>query len=78
MFIVVWYKDNLYQNTNTIGNENPQPTNIDSRTRSVRMMPWSQLFFDKSFFSSLENQGREIIPPTQQVQQKKFIDLKIV
>jgi len=36
------------------------------------------LFFDKSFFSSLKNQGRDIIPPKkQQACQKKFIDLKI-
>ena len=27
-------------------------------------MPWSQLFFNKLFFSSLENQGNEIIQPT--------------
>jgi hypothetical protein len=44
--------------------ENPHPTNIDSRTRSIRMMPRRQLFFDKSFFNSLENHGREIISPT--------------
>jgi len=62
--IGVWYKDNLYLGTGTIGNENPHPTNIDSQTRSIRMMPRSQLLFDKSFFSYLENQGREIIPPT--------------
>jgi len=62
--IEVWHKDNLYLGTNTIGNENPHPMNIDSRTRSVRMTPWSQLFFDKLFFSSLENQGKKIIPPT--------------
>ena len=62
--IGVWHKNNLYQGTNTIGNGNPQPMNINSRTRSIRMTPQSQLFFDKSFFSSLENQGRKIIPPT--------------
>jgi hypothetical protein len=50
--------------TSTIGNGNPHPTYIDSRTRSIRMMPRRQLFFDKLFFSHLENQGREIIPPT--------------
>jgi len=38
--------------------------NIDSRTRSIRMTPRRQLFFDKLFFSALENHGREIIPPT--------------
>ena len=32
--IGVWHKDNLYLGTNTIGNGNPHPTNIDSRTRS--------------------------------------------
>jgi hypothetical protein len=47
--IGVWHKDNLYPGTSTIGNENTHPTNIDSRTRSVRMSPRSQLFFDKSF-----------------------------
>jgi hypothetical protein len=47
--IEVWHKDNLCLGTNTIGNGNPHPTNIDSRTRSIRMTPWSQLFFDKSF-----------------------------
>jgi hypothetical protein len=62
--IGVWHKDNLYLDTRTIRNENPHPMNIDSRTRSIRMTSWSQLFFDKSFFTSLENQGREIIPPT--------------
>ena len=77
--IEVWHKNNLYLGTSTIGNGDPHPTNIDSRTRSIRMRPRRQLFFDKSIFSSLENQGREIIPPTQkQVRQKKFIDLKIV
>ena len=62
--IGVWHKDNLYLGTSTIGNRNPHPTNIDSRTRSIRMMPRKQLFFDKSFFSSLENHEREIISPT--------------
>jgi len=62
--IGVWHKDNLYLGTSTIGNEDPHPTNIDSRTRNIRMMPRRQLFFDKSFFSSLENHEREIISPT--------------
>jgi len=62
--IVVWHKDNLYLDTNTIGNENPHLMNIDSRTRSIRMTPQSELFFNKSIFSSLEIKGREIIPPT--------------
>jgi len=62
--IGVWYKDNLYLGTRTIGNGDPDPTNIDSRTRSTRMTPRRQLFFDKSFFSFLENHGREIISPT--------------
>jgi hypothetical protein len=62
--IGVWNKDNLYLGTNTIGNGNPYPTNIDSRTRSIRMISRRQLFFDKSFFGSLENHGREIISPT--------------
>ena len=48
-FIGVWHKDNLYLGTSTIGNGDPHPTNIDSRTRSIRMMPRRQLFFDKSF-----------------------------
>jgi hypothetical protein len=47
--IRVWHKDNLYLGTSTIGNGDPHPTNIDSRTRSIRMTPWRQLFFDKSF-----------------------------
>ena len=42
----------------------PHPTNIDSRTRSIRMTPRRQLLFDKSFCSSLENHGREIISST--------------
>jgi hypothetical protein len=62
--IGVWHKDNLYLGTSTIGNGDPHPTNIDSQTRSIRMTPRRQLFFDKSFFSSLENHGREIISPT--------------
>jgi hypothetical protein len=62
--IGMWYKDNLYLGASTIENGNPHPTNIDSQMRSIRMMSWSQLFFNKSFFNSLENQGREIIPPT--------------
>jgi hypothetical protein len=62
--IGVWHKDNLHLCTSTIGNGNPHPTNIDSRTRSIRMKPWRQLFFNKSFSSSLENHGREIISPT--------------
>jgi hypothetical protein len=62
--IGVWHKDNLYLDTSTIGNGNPHPTNIDSRTRSIRMTPRRQLLFDKSFFSSLQNNGREIISPT--------------
>jgi len=62
--ILVWHKDNLYQGTNTFGNGDPHPTNIDSWTRSIRMTSRRQLFFDKSFFSSLENHGREIISPT--------------
>jgi len=44
----------------TIGNGNPYPTNIDSETRSIKMMPRSQLFFDKLFFSSLENQEERL------------------
>jgi hypothetical protein len=60
----VWHKDNLYLSTNTIWNENSYPTNIDSGTRSIKMTSRSQLFFNKSFFSSLENQRRDIIPPT--------------
>jgi hypothetical protein len=62
--IGVWYKDNLYLSTSTIGNGDPHPTNIDSRTRSIRMTPRRQLFFDKSFLSSSQNHGREIISPT--------------
>jgi len=62
--IGVWHKDNLYLRTSTIRNRDPHPTNIDSRTRSIRMTPRRQLFFDKSFFSFLENHGREIIAPT--------------
>ena len=58
------HKDNLYLGTSTIGNKDPHSTNIDSRTRSIRMTPRRQLFFDKSFFSSLENHGREIISQT--------------
>ena len=78
--IGVWHKDNLYLGTSTIGNRDTHPTNIDSRTRSIRMMPWRQLFFDKSFFSSLENHGREIISPrhthTHKVRQtRSFINL---
>jgi hypothetical protein len=52
--------------------------NIDSRTRSIRITPPRQLFFDKSFFSSLENHGREIISPkhTHKVRQtRSFINL---
>jgi hypothetical protein len=64
VLIGVWHKDNLYLGTNTTGNENPHPMNIDLWTRSIRMTPQRQLFFDKSFFSSLENQEKEIIPPT--------------
>jgi hypothetical protein len=76
--IGVWHKDNMYLSTSTIGNRNPHPTNIDSRTRSIRMTPRRQLFFDKSFFSSLENRGREIIYPThtQKVRQtRSFINM---
>jgi len=76
--IGVWHKDNLYLNTNTIGNGNPHPTNIDSQMRSIRMTSWRQLFFDKLFFSSLENHGREIISPTHRHkvrQTKSFINL---
>ena len=52
--------------------------NIDSRTRSIRMTSQRQLFFDKSFFSSLENHGREIISPTHRHkvrQTKSFINI---
>jgi len=72
--IGVWHKDNLYLGTSTIRNGDPLPMNIDSRTRSIRMTPRKQLFFDKSFFSSLENHGREIISPThtQSAAKKKF------
>jgi hypothetical protein len=37
--IWVWHEDNSYLGTNTIVNENPNPINIDSRMRSIRMMP---------------------------------------
>ena len=47
--IGVWHKDNLYLGTSTLENGDPHPTNIDSRTRSIRMTPQRQLFFDKSF-----------------------------
>jgi hypothetical protein len=49
--IRVWHKDNLYLGTNTTGNRNPHQTNIDSRTRSIRMTPWSQLFFDSQQYN---------------------------
>jgi hypothetical protein len=62
--IRVWHEDNLYLGTNAIGKENPHPTNIDSRMRSIRMTPRNQLLFDKSFSVSLENQKMEIIPLT--------------
>jgi len=39
--IEVWHKDYLYLGTNTIGNENHHPTNIDSWMRSIRMTLWS-------------------------------------
>jgi hypothetical protein len=71
--IEVWHKDNLYLGTDTIGNGNPHLMNIDSRTRSIRMMPRSQFFFDKSFFSSVENQGREIILPIHNKYDKKSL-----
>jgi hypothetical protein len=61
--IKVWHKDNLYLGINTIENGNLHPTNIDSQTRSIRMTPWRQLFFDKLFFSPLENKEKSI-PPT--------------
>jgi len=72
------HKDNLYLGTSTIENEDPHPTNIDSRTKSIRMTPRRQLFFDKSFFSSLENHEREIISPTHKHkvrQTRSFINL---
>jgi hypothetical protein len=47
--IGVWYKNNLYLGTSTIGNGNPHPTNINLRTRSIKMTPRNQLFIDKSF-----------------------------
>jgi len=47
--IGVWHKDNLYLGTNTIGNGDPYPTNIDSQKRSIRLTPRRQLLFDKSF-----------------------------
>jgi len=83
--IGVWYKDNLYLGINTIRNRNPHPTNIDSQTRSKRMTPRKQLFFDKLFFSFLQNHGREIISSTHthtlthKVQQiRSFINLNCV
>jgi hypothetical protein len=42
------------------------------------MTPQSRLFFDKLFFSSLENQGRESISPThthKMWQTRSFINL---
>jgi hypothetical protein len=74
LVIGVWHKDNLYMDMSTIGNGNPHLTNIDLWTISIRMTPRSQLFFDMSFFSSLENEGREIISPThtQSATNKKF------
>jgi hypothetical protein len=39
--IGVWHKDNLYLGTSTIENGYPYPMNIDSRTRSIRMMSQS-------------------------------------
>jgi hypothetical protein len=47
--IGVWHKDNLYLGINIIENENPHLTNIDLRTRSIKMTSQSQLFFDKFF-----------------------------
>jgi hypothetical protein len=37
------------------------------------MTPWSQLFFNKLFFDSLKNQGRDIIPPTHNKGGKKSL-----
>jgi hypothetical protein len=47
--IGLWRKYNLYLGTSTFENGNPHGMNINSRIRSVRMTPRSQLFFDKSF-----------------------------
>jgi len=47
--IGVWHKDNLYLGTSTIENRDPHPTNIDLQTRNIKVTPWRQLFFDKSF-----------------------------
>jgi hypothetical protein len=47
--IRVWFKDNLYLGTSSIGNRNPHPKNINSWTRSIRMMQRSPSLFDKSF-----------------------------
>jgi hypothetical protein len=71
--IGVWHKDNLYLGTGTIRNRNPHPSNIDSQMRSITMTPWSQLFFNKLFFNSLKNQGKEIIPPTHNKCGKKHL-----
>jgi hypothetical protein len=78
--IGVWHKNILYLGTSTIENEDPHPMNIDSRMRSIRMTPQKELFFDKSFFSSLENHGREIISPThtQSAANKFFLLIWIV
>jgi hypothetical protein len=82
--IVVWHKDNLHVwklISALLKTKTPHPMNIDSRTRSIRMSPRRWLFFDKSFFSSLENRGREIISPTNthKVRQtRSFINLNCV
>ena len=53
--IRVRHKDNLYLGTNTIGNGNPYPTNINLQMRSIRIMPRSQLFFDMMCREWFEN-----------------------
>jgi len=72
-FMRVWHKNYLYLDTSTIGNGNPHPTNINSRMRSIKMTPRSQLFFDKSF---REPRKGDCPTSTQQVWQiRSFINL---
>jgi len=72
--IGVGYKDNLYLGTNTIGKGKAPPNEYLFANEKYKDGVTKLVVLRYVFFRSLDNQGREIIPPThtQSATNKKF------
>jgi hypothetical protein len=60
----VWHKDNLYLRTSIIQNGKPPPNEYWFTNNKYKDDSRKPVVLREVVFSYLENQGREIIPPT--------------